>query len=349
MIDLPHSPASLTAADRVVLFPTVGHLEPEGRLWRVHVHGDVFAPGRIGLTKRVLLRWLQRTMRAPDWAIAEPLFQHRIQRFIADDKRGKRVAVQIAGRTFVLPRKTDRHGHFSGVVRLSNYEVERAANHQGQLPIEVELGDGESTAEGQAHLLPPEGVSVVSDIDDTIKHSGVGCRRTLLVNTFLREFEPIPGIVPLFQQWASEGASFHYVSSSPWQLYTHLADHFGDIGLPAGSFHLRAFRLRDQLLRRLLWMRRSGKAAALASLIKSSPRRRFILVGDSGEIDPEIYGSLARRYPRQVARILIRAIEGPKCVDKRFRKAFRQIDRSRWQIFHQVEDLAPELAELAGA
>src|SRR6185295_2069331 len=113
-------------------------------------------------------------------------------------------------------------------------------------------------ATGQAYLLPPTGESVISDIDDTLKHSQVACKKTLLANTFLRPYETIPGMAGVFRDWWAEGAAFHYVSSSPWQLYEHLAAHLADEGFPTGSFHLRHFRLRDHLLRRILLLRRSG-------------------------------------------------------------------------------------------
>jgi phosphatidate phosphatase APP1 len=195
-------------------------------------------------------------------------------------------------------------------------------------------------ATGQAYLIPPTGLSVISDIDDTLKHSHVACKQTLLANTFLRPFETIPGMAGIFRDWWAEGAAFHYVSSSPWQLYEHLAEHLVSEGFPTGSFHLRHFRLRDHLLRRLLMLRRSGKLGVIRSLLKRFPRRRFLLVGDSGEHDPEIYGALARRYPQQVARILIRQLAGERDTLRRYARAFRGVDPARLKLFEDAGELA---------
>ncbi len=38
------------------------------------------------------------------------------------------------------------------------------------------------------------------------------------------------------------------------------------------------------------------------------PKRRFILIGDSGEKDPEVYREIQRRFPAQVQEIMIRDV-----------------------------------------
>jgi phosphatidate phosphatase APP1 len=202
------------------------------------------------------------------------------------------------------------------------------------LPVEV-YG---APARGAVLLVEPEGVSVISDIDDTLKHTGVGCRRTLLANTFLRPFESIPGMAERFRRWAAAGAVFHYVSASPWQLYEHLARHLAEEGFPPGSFHLRAFRLRDHLLRRLWLVRRSGKWRMLCQLLAMFPRRQFVLVGDSGERDPELYGALARRFPQQVISIWIRQLERLPDL-RRYTRAFRGVPEGCWHLFRSAEEL----------
>jgi phosphatidate phosphatase APP1 len=69
------------------------------------------------------------------------------------------------------------------------------------------------------------------------------------------------------------------------------------------------------------------------------PQRTFILVGDSGERDPEIYGAIAREFPNRVTKILIRHITSD--VPNRFERAFEYIDADKWTLFQtpsEVED-----------
>jgi phosphatidate phosphatase APP1 len=144
----------------------------------------------------------------------------------------------------------------------------------------------------------------------------------------------------LFREWWSEGAAFHYVSSSPWQLYEHLAEHLASEGFPTGSFHLRHFRLRDHLLRRILMLRRSGKLSVIRRILRRFPTRRFLLVGDSGEHDPEIYGALARRYAPQIAGVMIRQLEGMRDPRRRFARAFRGVDPGLVHLYRDANELA---------
>ncbi len=338
----PRPLTNLAEEDRVVLFPSLGHLAEGGRRWIVNLHGDVSAAGRMTLGKRLLVKMLQRTMRASDEAIASELFQQRIARFIARDRPGRRIAVRIGETVVPLPKKTRRNGHFQAAVRVPRGELSPGAairDAASPLPFVVH-GAAQTAIAGRVFLLAPRGVSVISDIDDTLKHSYVACKRTLLANTFLRPFETIPGMAGLFRQWSAAGAAIHYVSSSPWQLYQHLAEHLAGAGFPDGSFHLRAFRLRDHLLRRVLMLRRSGKIGVIHSILRTFPERTFLLVGDSGEHDPEIYGALARRYPEQIAGIYIRQLGSRGDTRARFAKAFRRLDPSLVQLYCDAEELA---------
>lgn len=342
----PQALAQPLGEEQMLLFPSLGHLSRDGRQWIVGVHGDLFAAGHIGLTKRMLLKLLQRAMRAPDDAMRSEIFQQRISRFVAYDRPGQRIAVQIGDHTQKLPKRTRRNGHFVAHVRVPvdcvpTVDGIPAGQTVSQIGVQAFMAnEAAPLAEGHAWLLPPRGLSIVSDIDDTLKHSFVACKRTLLANTFLRPFETIPGMADLFQDWSQTGAAFHYVSSSPWQLYPHLTEHLAEQGFPNGSFHLRAFRLRDHLLRRVLMLRRSGKIAVIRAMFKTFPQRQFLLVGDSGEADPEIYGSMARRFPEQIAGVLIRRIPGPRDHEARYARAFRGANRHAVRLFHQPEELA---------
>lgn len=341
----PAPKPTLAREDQVVLFPSLGHLAPGGQHWVVSVHGDIYADGTLGIGKRMLLKLLQRAMRAPDADMRSELFQERIARFVAFDRPGRRVVVRVGEHLHVLPKRSRRNGHFQASVRIPISRLSEESPFPGHvaspIPLEVcALHESRPLAAGQAYLLGDRGLSIISDIDDTLKHSYVGCKRTLLTNTFLRPFETIPGMAPLFRDWAEQGAAFHYVSSSPWQLYQHLATHLASEGFPAGSFHLRAFRLRDHLIRRILMLRRSGKASVIRAMIQTFPQRQFLLVGDSGEADPEIYGLMARKFPRQVAGIYIRQIAGPRNGPARYAKAFREVQPALIRMFRDAEELA---------
>ena len=147
----------------------------------------------------------------------------------------------------------------------------------------------------------------------------------------------------VFRRWADEGAVFHYVSSSPWQLYRPLAEFCAACGFPEGTYHLRMLRFRDPSALQLFIAKRRGKKKAIRSLLRAFPFRRFVLVGDSGEKDPELYGSVARKHPGQVAGIFIREMSFRPLDDARAARAFRGLPPRLWKLFHSADELPSEI------
>ena len=145
--------------------------------------------------------------------------------------------------------------------------------------------------EGRALLVPAQGLSVISDIDDTVKVTQVRDQQQMLLNTFARAFEAVPGMAQHYRDLARNPQTrFHYLSSSPIQLLPALADFLRDAGFPPGSMHLR----ESTTWRTLIpgnGESRAHKLAAIGRLMEDFRERRFLLVGDSGELDP---GSTAR-------------------------------------------------------
>lgn len=339
---------NVTSKDTVVVFPGFGCLVDGGQTWRITIDGAVYEPGIVSLRQKLLLRLLKRVMKADPTDFESEIFRRRIHAFAAATEKGKRIAVRVGDQIHHLQKASKRNGHFVGTLRLSVDEVERldAEGHvvDGCLYFDVVTQDeDERRFVGRAHLLPRTGISVISDIDDTIKHTEITSRRELLANTFLREFRSIPGMSDVYRQWAAQGGMFHYVSSSPWQLYESLAQLFAADGFPYGTFHLRTFRLRDHMLRRVFIIRRRGKGAVIRSIIESFPTRRFVLVGDSGERDAEIYSKIVTHFPQQIASVMIRELPLRPLSPERRRKLFRNLPDAQLHVFRDPQELPQTL------
>jgi hypothetical protein len=245
-------------------------------------------------------------------------------------------------------------GHFEGELRLSAGEIEELPGGQeptdGFLPFEaLTRPDDERRFVGRAQLVGPTGLSLISDIDDTIKHSQVGDPQAVLTNTFLRQFTAVPGMPELYRQCAQRGVVFHYVSGSPWQLYLPLAEFLVAAGLPAGSFDLKHFRLKDSSMLSLLQSQEAFKVPAIERIMTRFPHRKFVLIGDSGEQDPEIYAQVARQHGAQIAAILIRNVTGEQIDNARFEAVRKGLGDLPIRLFDQPSEVQPLLEELWGA
>jgi phosphatidate phosphatase APP1 len=137
----------------------------------------------------------------------------------------------------------------------------------------------------------------------------------------------------LYQAWAAKGAVFHYVSNSPWPLDEEMNLFLAREGFPKGLTHLRPLSAKTLLAEEIFAYTDSHKRTVLEELFAAFPRRRFILVGDSGERDPEIYGDAARAHPERVERILIRNATGESAAAPRFARSFEGLGDGVCAVF----------------
>ena len=326
----------------VLFFPTLGHRVVGGESWELEVHGWIFESeprtAFLGLVRRAL-GIEKEELTAEETA----LFKERARWFLTDNERNKKIKVEIAGQTFALTN-SGANGHFAGRLKIAAkpgaaLETERISFRA------ITRESDERVFAGEAVLLGAEGLSVISDIDDTIKVTNVRDRHELLRNTFCRPYRSVPGMVDVYRAWATNhGAQFHYVTAGPWQLFAPTEEFTRTNGFPAGTFHMKLFRWKDETVMNLFESPHLYKRAVIAPLLERYPARRFVLVGDSGEKDPEAYGDLARKHPKQVARIFIRDVTGEAPDDKRYRKAFDKLPAELWKIFREPSEIRNELA-----
>ncbi len=338
--------SKLELDESVVLYPSPAIWRRKDQCWLVAVRGSVHASVDVPLRKRIMLRLLRRAMNAETHELESDVFRDRISGFIVSGEKGKRLAVNIGDETHLLRRKSRGDGHFSCNLRFTREQFARLAEtghlNDGRLSIQVVAPPGDYRRfAGCVHVLQPQGVSVISDIDDTIKHSDVASQRKLLQNTFLNDYRAIDGMAELFRTWAELNTDFHYVSSSPWQLYRSLEDLIQSHDFPAGTFHLRKFRLTTHMLRRLFMRRGATKRLVIHSLMKACPQRKFLLIGDSGEHDPEIYGAIARKFPDQVLGIYIREVRERPLDASRRAVAFARLPDDLGRVYQSASELAP--------
>ncbi len=327
--------------ERVVFFPTDGWQTDDGTSWHVRIHGWIFEPEADSLLRDRVTdlagTYFDDGVLTPE---RRERFRRRLRYFIADNEGGKELTVRIAGKRMLLPA-SDGDGHFETVIELPSERVKKHARN-GVLTFHVLPGE-EYTGpppEGTIHLVNPEGVTVISDVDDTVKVSHVTDRRKLLRNTFLKPYRAVPGMAKTYRGWAERtDVDFLYLSNSPWKLYPPLSRFFEDERFPAAPVDLLRVELDDTRLLKLFEASKEKKWHRLTGYFDRYPDRSFILVGDSGEADPELYGDLARTYPDRVRAIFIRSVSGKHPDDGRFREAFDGVSGATWTVFRDPEQL----------
>jgi len=329
--------SNLKRDQEVVFFPALA-CRSGSNCWDLTIRGCVYEPDKRTLAL-ALIRAALGLEHVSLTREENKLFAQRARLFMVDHKGGRKIVIRIGETEFTLP-KTGANGDFSTVIQLSDAQVQELRNLSAALRVVLPVKDNRIFT-GNLSFFDDAGLIVISDIDDTIKITQVGNRKATLRNTFLEPFRPVPGMADLYNGWAQKaGAQFCYVSASPWQLYSPLADFIRSNGFPAGVFYLKSFRWKDESLFNLFEGPEKYKPGVIEPLMKKFPNRKFVFVGDSGERDPEIYGALAREHPQQVAKILIRDVteEGPEA--DRFKTAFRELPLSLWKMFREPSEIA---------
>jgi len=309
--------------------------EEDDGMWEVPIRGWIFEHDRKEKRRGAFIALLRASLHLE--GEDREILKRRATPFLVDNKRRKTIRVRIGDEIYRLPRSA-KNGHFEGVFRIP---LNDSTVQKGTLPFEAVLNPRDKRHFGSmVHLLSESGLSVISDIDDTVKVTNVADKRSLLRNTFLKEFQPVPGMAELYREWETErGCRFHFVSSSPWQLYQELDAFRSNEGFPGATFHLKSVRIKDKSLFNLFADPVKTKTAMITSILDKFPHRRYICVGDSGEKDPEVYGALARQYPDQIKYILIRNVTAGDAEDDRMKKAFASLPSNKWTVFSDASQI----------
>lgn len=220
------------------------------------------------------------------------------------------VLVRADFKGFIAEGYTDEEGFFQ--LRIAPAEALDAAPWQ---IVRLELPQLGVQAAGEV-LVPPASarLAVVSDIDDTVLQTYATDLLKMLRLTFLRNARtrlPFEGVVDLYRALEAgvsgrEQNPIFYVSSSPWNLYDFLAEFMAYHGLPQGPLLLTDYGLdREKLIKQRHAEHKLARIDELAAIYPGLP---LVLIGDSGQHDPEIYLEAAARYPGRVAAIYIRHV-----------------------------------------
>ncbi|NNH06897.1 DUF2183 domain-containing protein [Cellulomonas fimi] len=208
-------------------------------------------------------------------------------------------------------------------VRVGSLEHEVATDRGGYLDVvldsdlppgwhhvEITTQDG-ATSRAPVLVVDPEArVGLVSDIDDTVMVTRLPRPLVAAWNVLVRHEsarEPVPGMADLYAELRrrNPGMPVVYLSTGAWNAAPAIARFLHRYGYPAGPL-----LLTDWGPTNTGWFRsgRAHKVGQLRRLFHELPDVRWVLVGDDGQRDPEIYAGAATHHPDHVRAILLRQL-----------------------------------------
>jgi phosphatidate phosphatase APP1 len=253
------------------------------------------------------------------------LFINSWKRFETDEIKNTALKVTLPNGT-ILKTTTDNHGYFKIDKKVTSLNT--LTNEEDWLNFQVSYDDMNIKRKIQnanrfpGELLVPSENSdfaVISDIDDTILHTGVvsTLKWKVLINSIFKNATsriPLDGAAEFYHK-LHRGKSgenknpIFYVSHSPWNLYRYLEFFLKQHNFPKGPILLRSFK---DIFKKKPQGDKPQKQKEILNIFKTYPNLKFILIGDSGEYDADIYIEIAQEFPSQVLAIYLRSVKHKK-------------------------------------
>ncbi len=230
-------------------------------------------------------------------------------RWVVLDIAGLEVAVTVAGTTVTVNSNAD--GFVIAKVPVGDMEP-----GWHEVRFEAEDRGRKVTATGRVVVPDPASrVGIITDIDDTILATGITEGLKALQRTLLRDAngrKPVPGTPSLYRGLARGAgtsrpeSTFFYVSSGPWNLYDMLVQFLGVRGFPRGPLFLTDWRPGAPQSDEDGRQESQHKRARIRRILDAYPDLTFVLIGDSGERDVEIYQEFLDSDPDRIQVAIIR-------------------------------------------
>ncbi len=243
----------------------------------------------------------------------------------------------------------DDEGFFRATIPLSTPPAPDSGHwHNVRLDlVEPVVTDGAQPSARAQVVIPPADAQfgIISDLDDTVIQTGAGnilrmVQATLLGNARTRV--PFAGVAAFYAalQAGATGTGFNpifYVSSSPWNLYDVIEQFMALQRIPMGPLLLRDWGMS---IERIPFGHAAHKIASIRHILEMFPNLNFILIGDSGQEDPEIYREVAREYPGRIRAAYIRDVTAGKPRSAALAKVVREAAAAGTEMIVAADTIA---------
>lgn len=248
----------------------------------------------------------------------------------------------VGSEYITLPYETTDEGDYDIFVPLTNTTLTGLAGlapGNGTVPAQTlsVYATGTDTGNATSYLVSENGLTVVSDIDDTLRITKIYEPAQGLFNTFAKAFTPWMNMPTIYANWSTSlpNMHFHYLTTTPEQITPNYMQFIFDT-YPGGSFDTRPLNFSD------VSATLSIRKFLLIKLFQSFPGRKFILMGDTSNSDVmRDYPDMATMFPGQVQCILLRNISATDAGDKfpYDTSGFKNLNQQSYMFYHVPDDL----------
>ncbi|KAI4125598.1 MAG: hypothetical protein LQ347_005320 [Umbilicaria vellea] len=235
-----------------------------------------------------------------------------------------------------LPFPTTPEGDFDTFLPINNNGLV-AGNTTNQIQRLNSYAQGAPIGNATAYLVPPQGLTIISDIDDILRITKIYQPAEGLLNSFARPFVPWMNMPSIYANWSAHmpNVHFHYLTTTPEQVTRNYMDFIYNT-YPGGSFDTRPLNFSD------VSATLSIRKFLLQKIFRTYPHRKFVLVADTSNSDVmRDYPAMATDFPGQVQCIFLRNTSGTDSGDKfpYDTSGFKGLDQKMYMFFLVPDDL----------
>lgn len=291
-----HVTKALGTQDPIRIVPYLGYGTPE----TLHLKGRVLQDEGIKLREENASLWKNLV--------------NMYRRFETDEVSDVQVWIHVAGQQHYTV--TNKEGFFETDMRFPSPLVGDRLWQPIELQIATDKYPIASDQEGGEAIVVGDRAQfgVISDVDDTIVRTAATDLLRMIRIAYLgneRTRRPFPGVALFYQALqagttGNEGNPIFYVSSSAWNMYDLFAKFMLFNGVPKGPILLRDIELSPENL--LSFKHDLHKREQIDPILNRFPQLPFILIGDTGQKDAEIYSQVAYDFPGRIRAIYLRNV-----------------------------------------
>ncbi|KAJ5921052.1 hypothetical protein N7466_009378 [Penicillium verhagenii] len=235
-----------------------------------------------------------------------------------------------------LPYNTTVEGDFDTFVPIASDGL-TAGNETSAIQRLNTYVDGATIGNSTAYLVPPTGLTIVSDIDDILRVTKIYEPEQGLLNSFARPFTAWENMPDIYRNWSVSvpNMHFHYLTTTPEQITRNYMQ-FIYANYPGGSFDTRPLNFSD------VSATLSIRKFLLQKVFETYPERKFILIADTSNSDVmRDYPEMATEFPGQVQCIWLRNTSATDPGDKfpYDTSGFKSLNQSNYMFFLNPDDL----------
>jgi hypothetical protein len=251
---------------------------------------------------------------------------------------GNAITPPGGSQTLTLPYETTPEGDFDVFLPIQQNGL-LAGNQTNNVQRLNVYTNGTLSGNATAFLVPTEGITFISDIDDILRVTKIYDPKEGLLNSFARPFVQWENMPEIYANWSRtlpNNTHFHYLTTTPEQATRNYMD-FIYKTYPGGSFDTRPLNFSD------VSATLSIRMFLLQKIFHTFPQRKFVLVADTSNSDVmKAYPQLAHDYPNQVQCILLR---NTSATDSTMwfpynTEGFKGLNTKSYMFFRNANDLA---------